>query len=191
MNGQPFLLLLSDHLYVSADSSRCARQLLDLAEAEGCAVSAVQATREHLINQYGTLTGKRLATRPDVYVIEEIIEKPDPTLAELRLQVPGLRAGHYLCFFGMHVLTPKVFDLLDALVKSNSREQGLIQLSTALNQLAAQERYLALETRGARHNLGVKFGVVDAQIALALAGVDRERMLAGLLESVVRFQQGT
>ena len=46
-------------------------------------------------------------------MIDEIIEKPNPTLAELRLQVPGLRAGHYLCFFGMHVLTPTVFDLLD------------------------------------------------------------------------------
>jgi UTP--glucose-1-phosphate uridylyltransferase len=35
----------------------------------------------------------------------------------------------------------------------------------------------------------VKFGFVDAQIALALAGEDRDRMLAGLLESVVRLEQ--
>jgi UTP--glucose-1-phosphate uridylyltransferase len=124
-----------------------------------------------------------------VYVIEEIIEKPNPTLAELRLQVPGLRAGHYLCFFGMHVLTPAVFELLDDLVKRDDREAGQIQLTTALNALARREKYVALETRGARHNLGVKFGVVDAQIALALAGVDRERMLAGLLESIVRIEQ--
>lgn len=188
--GQSFLLLLGDHLYISRESRRCARQLLDLAAEEGCAVSAVQATREHLIHHYGTLTGKRLASRPDVYVIEEIIEKPNPTLAELRLQVPGLRAGHYLCFFGMHVLTPVVFDLLNDMVSRDVREGGQIPLTTALNALARREKYLALETRGARHNLGVKFGVVDAQIALALAGVDRERMLAGLLESVVRIEQG-
>jgi UTP--glucose-1-phosphate uridylyltransferase len=163
--------------------------VLDLAIAEHCAVSAVQATREHLIHQYGTLTGKRLPDRPDAYVIEEIVEKPNPTLAELRLQVPGLRAGHYLCFFGMHVLTPAVFELLDDLVRRDVREGGQIQLTTALNALARREKYLALETRGARHNLGVKFGAVDAQIALALAGVDRERMLAGLLESIVRIEQ--
>ena len=62
------------------------------------------------------------------------------------------------------------------------REGGQIQLTTALNALARREKYLALETRGARHNLGVKFGGVEAQIALALAGVDREtdaRHLAG------------
>jgi UTP--glucose-1-phosphate uridylyltransferase len=87
------------------------------------------------------------------------------------------------------VLTDSVFDLLDDLVKRNVREGGQIQLTSALNALARREKYLALETKGARHNLGVKFGVVDAQIALALAGVDRERMLAGLLESIVRIEQ--
>src|SRR5262249_14915631 len=146
-----------------------------------------QATREHLIHQYGTLTGKRLHDRPDAYAIDEIIEKPNPTLAEMRLQVPGLRAGYYLCFFGMHVLTPTVFHLLDELVRRDVREAGQIQLTTALNALARREKYLALETRGARHNLGVKFGGVEAQIALALAGVDRERILALLLESVAKM----
>jgi UTP--glucose-1-phosphate uridylyltransferase len=187
--GAPFLLLLGDHLYISSESRRCARQLIDLAIAENCAVSAVHSTREHLIHQYGTLTGRRLPEHPEVYAIDEIIEKPNPTLAELRLHVPGLRAGHYLCFFGMHVLTPTVFDLLDELVQRNVRELGQIQLTNALNALARRERYLALETRGLRYNLGVKFGVVEAQIALAMAGVDRERILALLLESIVRIEQ--
>ncbi len=189
VGGAPFLLLLGDHLYISTETRRCARQLIDLAVAEQCAVSAVQATREHLIHQYGTLTGRRLPQHPEIYSIDEIIEKPNPTLAELRLQVPGLRAGPYLCFFGMHVLTSSVFDLLDDLVARNVRELGQIQLTTALNLLAGKERYLALETRGSRFNLGVRFGVVEAQIALALAGADRERMLTLLLESVLRLEQ--
>jgi UTP--glucose-1-phosphate uridylyltransferase len=191
VGAEPFLLLLSDHLYISSEPRRCARQLIELAAAENCAVAAVQATREHLIHQYGTLTGRRLPEQPQIYVIDEIIEKPNPTLAELRLHVPGLRAGHYLCFFGMHVLTPTVFELLDDLVRRNVRELGQIQLTTALNGLAQQERYLALETRGSRFNLGVKFGVVEAQIALALAGVDRERILALILESILRIEQTT
>ncbi len=93
VSGDPFLLLLGDHLYLSAEDRRCARQVIDLAAAESCAVSAVQATREHLIHQYGTLTGRRLAQHSDVYTIDEIIEKPNPTLAELRLQVAGLRGS--------------------------------------------------------------------------------------------------
>jgi UTP--glucose-1-phosphate uridylyltransferase len=190
VGDEPCLLLLSDHVYVSSESRRCARQLIDLAVAEGCAVSAVQATREHLIHQYGTLSGRRLHEHPEAYLIDEIIEKPNPTLAELRLQVPGLRAGHYLCFFGMHLLTPAVFELLDDMVRRDVRELGSIQLTTALNALARRERYLALETRGARFNLGVKFGMVEAQIALALAGSDRDRILSLLLESIIRVEQG-
>ena len=191
VGNEPCLLLLGDHLYISGEKRRCARQLLDLASTEECSVSAVQATREHLIHQYGTLSGKRRQDRPDVYAIEEIVEKPNPTLAELRLQVPGLRVGHYLCFFGMHVLTPLVFEILDDLVHRDTREGGSIQLTTALNALSGREPYLALETRGARHNLGVKFGVVEAQIALALAGRDRERMLSVLLESVAKIERTT
>jgi UTP--glucose-1-phosphate uridylyltransferase len=190
VGNNPFLLLLGDHLYISQESRRCARQLIDLAMAEDCAVSAVQATREHLIHQYGTLTGRRLHDRPDAYQIDEIIEKPNPTLAELRLQVPGLRAGYYLCFFGIHLLTPSIFELLDELVRQDQREAGQVQLTTALNALAAREKYLALETVGTRHNLGVKFGYVEAQVALALGGADRDRMLSMLVESVARFQQG-
>jgi UTP--glucose-1-phosphate uridylyltransferase len=163
---------------------------LDLAEAEACPVSAVQSTREHLIHQYGTIQGKRRIDRPDVYVVEEVIEKPHPTLAELRLQVPGLRSGHYLCFFGMHVITSAIFDLLEDLVARDAREGGLIQLTTALNTLARTEKYLALETQGARHNLGVRYGIVEAQIAFALAGVDRDHMLSTLLETVVKIEQG-
>ncbi|MFN0054066.1 MAG: sugar phosphate nucleotidyltransferase [Planctomycetales bacterium] len=184
-----FLLLLSDHLYISRTAARCARQVVDLATAEECAVSAVQATREHLIHQYGTVAGKRVHDRPEVWVVEEIIEKPTLTLAELRLQAPGLRTGQYLCFFGMHVLTPTVFAVLDRMIARDAREGGQFQLSPALNELARQEKYLALETRGSRHNLGVKFGLIETQIALAMSGVDRERMLSLILESMIRVEQ--
>ena len=104
------------------------------------------------------------------------------------MHVPGLRAGYYLCFFGMHVLTPRVFEILEQ-QKDSGTDRGPLLLTNALDTLAREEPYLALETRGTRHNLGVKFGFVDAQIALALAGTDRDRMLAGLLESVVRLEQ--
>src|SRR3954469_18394293 len=42
VGDEPFLLLLGDHLYISGEERRCARQLLELATSEGCAVSGVQ-----------------------------------------------------------------------------------------------------------------------------------------------------
>jgi UTP--glucose-1-phosphate uridylyltransferase len=66
----------------------------------------VQSTREHLLPYYGTVGGQRIHERSDLYRVETVMEKPTPTKAEQHLIVPGQRAGHYLCFFGMHVLTP-------------------------------------------------------------------------------------
>ncbi len=104
--GAPFLLLVGDHLYVSGGGKRAAQQLVEIARAENCAVSAVQATHESKLPYYGTVGGRLVAGRKGLYEVSEVVEKPTPTEAEQRLIVPGLRAGHYLCFFGMHVLTP-------------------------------------------------------------------------------------
>ena len=97
--GEPFLLLLGDHLYLShLPDKRCARQLIELAQREECAAAAVHPTREHLVGRYGTISGARISQYSGVYQIEKILEKPSVSQAELELQVPGLRAGFYLCF---------------------------------------------------------------------------------------------
>ncbi len=112
VKDEPFLHCVGDHIYVDSDPGGCARQLVEVATAEDCAVSAVQVTRESLLPRYGTVGGQQVPGKPGVYRIEAVLEKPNPTEAEQRLIVPGLRSGHYLCFFGMHVLTPTIFDIL-------------------------------------------------------------------------------
>lgn len=180
----PFLHLVGDHLYVSGNAQSCAQQLVAVAAAENCAVSAVQATRESLLPYYGTIGGRRVPGRKDLYEVETVLEKPTPTEAELSLIVPGLRAGHYLCFFGMHVLTPAVMEILEAQIvnRQDGQNPKSINLSDALATLATREKYLALEERAVRYDVGVKYGLLTAQLALALSGDDREEVLARLLE---------
>ena len=177
----PFLHLVGDHLHVSGTKRGCAEQLVALAADEACAISAVQASRENLLPYYGTVGGRRAAGRDDLYEIERVIEKPTPTLAEQELFVPGLRVGHYLCFFGIHVLTPTVMDILAEHVE-RAGERGGVQLSSALDELARRERYLALADLGRRYDVGVKYGLLTAQLALALGGDDRDEVLAQLVE---------
>ncbi len=179
--GEPFLHLVGDHLYVSGGEVNCARRLVEVAQVEECAVSAVQATRETLLPYYGTIGGKRVSGRKDLYEVETVVEKPTPTEAELRLIVPGLRAGHYLCFFGMHVLTPTVMDILEQHC-AKAGGCGGIELADALAVLATREKYLALEERARRYDVGVKYGLLTAQLALALSGEDRDLVLTRLLE---------
>ena len=177
---EPFLHAVSDHLWVrTKDAKACAQQLVEVAEREDCAVSAVQATRESLLPNFGAVGGKRMQGQPRLYAIESVLEKPTPTEAEQSLIVSGLRAGFYLCFFGMHVLTPGAMTLLAARATIAT---DAIQLSPVLHELAKRERYLAHEVQGQRYDLGVNYGLTQAQLALALAGQDRAEMLAQLVE---------
>jgi UTP--glucose-1-phosphate uridylyltransferase len=140
----------------------------------------VQATRESLLPRYGTVGGRRVTGQAGLYRIENVVEKPTPTEAEQRLMVPGMRAGHYLCFFGMHVLTPTVMDLLDRMLADSADRS--VALSEALAELARREQYLALELPGRRYDIGARYGILTAQLALALSGQDREDVLAQIVE---------
>ena len=181
---EPFLLLVGDHLYVSGSAHRCAQQLVSVAAAENAAVSAVQATHESKLPYYGTVGGRLVPARKGLYEVAQVVEKPTPTEAEQKLIVPGLRAGHYLCFFGMHVLTPFVMELLGE--EAARSESGSFHLTTALGKLANRERYLACELSGRRYDIGVKYGLLTAQLALALDGRDRDEVLSGLVELFAR-----
>jgi len=178
---EAFLHLVGDHLYVSRNEKGCAEHLVALAEKEECAISAVNAIREHAMPNYGVIGGKRIKGTNDLYKIESIVEKPTPTEAEQKLFVPGLRSGHYLCFFGMHVLTSTIFKILEKNLKMLTKGEKL-NLSDALNELANHEKYLALEKQDWRYDVGTKYGLLKAQIALALSGRDRDQVLSELLE---------
>jgi len=173
---------------LSNAASSCARQLIETAQAENCSVSAVQATHESKLPYYGAVGGRLVAGRQRLYEIEAVSEKPTPTEAEQTLVVPGLRAGHYLCFFGMHVLTPVVMEILGRLL-AGPPHSDRVQLSTALAELARRERYLASELLGRRHDIGERYGLLKAQLALALAGKNRDEMLTQLVELLAQNQK--
>jgi UTP--glucose-1-phosphate uridylyltransferase len=174
----PFLHLVGDHLYVHGQSDSCARHLVKVAEAESCSVSLVQPTRENLLPNFGAVGGPKVSGHDDLYRVETVLEKPTPTEAEQKLVVPAMRAGHYLCFFGMHALTASVMDILGRQLESNPASP----LSAALAELARHEQYLALESQGRRYDVGVKYGLLRAQLALALSGSERTEVLSQLLE---------
>lgn len=180
--NDPFLLLVGDHLYLSATQKGCAQQLVEIARAENCAVSAVQSTHESKLPYYGAVGGQLVNAAQRLYQIEAVLEKPTPTEAEQKLDVPGLRAGYYLCFFGMHVLTPAVQKILAGLLDTAQRQGTSANFRGALAQLAEQERYLACELDGRRYDFGVKYGLLTAQLAIALSGKDRDEVLRGLVE---------
>ena len=178
--SDPFLHMVGDHLYVSGQGKGSAQRIVELAAAAECSVSGVQPTRESLLPHFGTVAGRRMPGRQDLYRIETVVEKPTPTEAEQKLTVPGMRAGYYLCFFGIHVLSPAVMPILGRLLADAPGTR--LTLSSALNELARSEQYLALEEDGRRYDLGARYGLLTAQLALALSGQDRAQVLSQLVE---------
>lgn len=180
IGNDTFLHLVSDHLHISRHSGgkTCTQQVVEIASANRCAVSAVQATREALLPNYGAVGGKHVAGQNGAYQIDQVLEKPSPTEAEQKLWVSGLRAGHFLCFFGIHVLPASIMPLLASQLGGSQP----VNLSAALAQLAQRERYLAYEVQGRRYDIGPTYGLLNAQLALALSGKDRDTVITHLVE---------
>ena len=127
-------------------------------------------------------SGGRLAgARKGLYEVSDVMEKPTPTEAEQKLIVPGLRAGHYLCFFGMHVLTPAVMELLGE------------EMAAAGESGRRASEPGAVAARGARALSGLRAGgpplrhrrairPAHRPTGAGLDGKDRDEVLTGLVE---------
>jgi UTP--glucose-1-phosphate uridylyltransferase len=89
----------------------------------------------------------------------------------------------------MHVLTPGLMSILES--RFAAGDPRGITLSGALAELAGREQYLALEQSGRRFNVGAHYGMLQAQLALSLAGRDRYQVLASLLELVAASAHGS
>jgi UTP--glucose-1-phosphate uridylyltransferase len=178
VGGEAFVLLVCDHLFLSRQAGKnCVAQLVELHGRLGSAVAAVQPTHESQVTRFGVVAGEPLSQHPGVYKVREVREKPTPTEAELHLRVPGNRSGYYLGFFGIHVLTPEVFGLLEA-----AREEGQpLGLSPALDELARKGHLHAALLEGSRFDLEAEYGLLQAQLAMALSGPNREMVLADLV----------
>ncbi|MFO1066280.1 MAG: UTP--glucose-1-phosphate uridylyltransferase [Pirellulales bacterium] len=185
VDSDRFLHLVSDHLYVSRHEKSCAAQLVAVADREQCSVSAIQPTRENQLAFFGAVGGVPVPRQTGLYEVHTVMEKPTPTVAEQRLIVAGQRAGHYLCMFGMHVLSPSIFELLEQRVAQLQPGESA-NLSSSLDKLARSERYLAAQLDGERYNIGEKYGLLIAQLAIALSGEDRDRILTELVELLAK-----
>jgi len=198
--GQPFLHLVGDHLHISGIGQRCAEQLVRVASEFECSVSAVQPTRENKLAYFGIVAGSNVPRYDGLYEVSRVIEKPTPTLAEQELITAGLRSGHYLGFFGMHVLTPGAFEAIGNVMSDFAEIQSCIRpmanepgislphakptLSDALALMPSRQRYLAYRIKGSRYNIGIQYGLLMAQLALALSGRDRDQIMTEMLELV-------
>jgi UTP--glucose-1-phosphate uridylyltransferase len=156
--GEMVLLVLGDHLFRGKSVSPY-RELADTAKISDCkSVSAVNWISAGELKGFGTIAGTRRAENPRLIDVSLIIEKPDVAVAREKLRVNELPDGTWLGWFGMHLLAPSIYDVLEEMIRDGIRDHGEFQLTRAQEIQRRREGYLALEMTGAER---FDFGVPD------------------------------
>ncbi|MEO8224782.1 MAG: UTP--glucose-1-phosphate uridylyltransferase GalU [Gammaproteobacteria bacterium] len=147
VGDEPFFVHLPDDL-IKAPTG-CLAQLRSHHERHGSSVIAVQEVPQNRTRDYG-IVAVDAENR-----LRQIVEKPAPELAPSRLAV----VGRYL-------LTPEIFDILEATGRGAG---GEIQLTDGIADLLKVQPVFALPFTGRRYDCGSKLGYVEATVDYALA----------------------
>lgn len=169
-NGDPVLLCLGDHLFRGRQES-CHRRLIRGYEAGGGkSVSAVNRIQAGDLKGYGTIAGKRQPANPHLIEVSLIIEKPSLEIAREQLRVDGLEPDEFLGWFGMHALSPSIYDILEEMITQDIRQNGEIQLTYSQELQRQREGYCALEMKDSqRFDFGTPLDFVKSVVQFAIA----------------------
>jgi UTP--glucose-1-phosphate uridylyltransferase len=169
-DGEPVLLCLGDHLFRGGNES-CHSQLIRAYEAcGGRSVSAVNRIGSDELKGYGTIAGKRRQANADLIDVSLIVEKPSLEVAREKLRIEGLGDDEFLGWFGMHILSPSIYEVLEEMITEDIRQQGEFQLTYAQELQRQREGYCALEIRdGRRFDFGTPQDYVRSMIEFAVA----------------------
>jgi len=154
VGGEPFLLMLGDHISRSDGPLSCAAQLLAAFQRHGVNILGLRRTPESGLASFGTVTGVWVEEN-QLLNVNEFAEKPTVDYARHNLRVPGLPDGEYLTVFGQYVIKPEIFDILAENIANNVRERGEFQLTSALDRLRRTDGFMGLMIDGRRFDIGL------------------------------------
>jgi UTP-glucose-1-phosphate uridylyltransferase/mevalonate kinase len=153
VGDEPFLLLLGDHLYLSENSTSCARQLLDIHERFNRSVVGLKVSPADEIGNFGCVAG--VWEEPGaVLSVTEVTEKPSLDYAREHLVVEGLESDRFLTLFGQYVLSPRIFEYLEDNISHNIRERGEFQFTPCIDRLRREDGLTGYVVSGRAFDIG-------------------------------------
>ena len=156
---EPFAVVLADDL-IDAETP-CLRQLLDVYAFFGSPVLAVMEVPRENISAYGCIDAEAIThngSNDRVFRIRDLVEKPKPSEAPSNLAI-----------IGRYVVTPEIFDSLQAIDPGSG---GEIQLTDGLKHLLRSRPIYAYRFDGTRYDAGDKLGFLKATVEYALRRPD-------------------
>ena len=150
VGDEPFAVILADDLIDGEPGAM--EQMVSLYESTRSSVLGVETVAPEETGSYGIVEVDTLAG--GLQRVSSIVEKPRPEEAPSNLAVVG-----------RYILTPRIFDKLQATTPGAG---GEIQLTDGIAALMKDETVLALPFAGTRYDCGSKIGYLKATISYGL-----------------------
>lgn len=142
----PFGVVLADDLCLNENGDGILAQMARLYRQFRCSIVAVMEVPQDRIGAYGVVAGEKVDDR--ILRVTDMVEKPAPEEAPSNLAV-----------IGRYILTPDIFDILEA---TPPGKNGEIQITDALLQQAREGCVMAYRFEGRRFDCGSVPGFVEA-----------------------------
>ena len=142
IGNNPFAVILADDLCEGDVLS----QMVTLYNKFKCSIVAIEEVPKEETSKYGVIAGREIEN--GVYMIDDMVEKPDPKNAPSNLAI-----------IGRYILTPDIFDILR---DTKPGKGGEIQITDALLTQAKKGMVLGYKFRGKRFDCGSVDGFVEA-----------------------------
>lgn len=163
IGDEPFAVILPDDMILSR--TPCLRQMIEAYAQLGGNMVATETVAREDVSKYGILDP--IADNGRYVTARNVVEKPSPEAA------PSNQA-----IIGRYILHPGIFDILE---KQHAGAGNEIQLTDAINTMAATTPTHGLRFDGKRFDCGSRLGFIEANIAFALNRDDmRDRVVAML-----------
>ncbi len=170
VGDEPFVVLYGDDVVFS--KTPVCRQLMDVYEKHGRTVVGVKPVNPEQLTKYCSLKVDKIVGEKDTYFCTDMIEKPKKGQEFSNLSI-----------LGRVLLTPDIFDIIDALEPGAG---GEYQLTDAMAKLARDEGVYALEFEGERYDLGSKFGFLKANIVKGLSHPEVKDELRDFIKEIAK-----
>jgi len=172
VGDEPFAVLLPDELMV--DGGALLSDMVSSYERHGSSIIALKRVPQDEVSAYGCPRVDPVEGSTDVVRIHEIIEKPE--LAE---------APSDLIATGRYVFNPSIFEALD---KVEPGKGGELQLTDAIDLLAADEPVFGQVYRDGRYDIGNKPDFLRATVELGAGHPDLGPAFRSFLADFVRSE---
>ncbi len=152
VGDEPFCVILPDDI-VDARVP-CMQQMVEAHYKTASSIIASEVVERSAISSYGCLDFTKDPEDPRLLEVRNLVEKPKPEDA------PSQNA-----IIGRYILTPRIFEMIEALTPGAG---GELQLTDAIKALLAFEKVYGFCYEGVRHDAGDKLGFLKATVEFAL-----------------------